>query len=199
MWVGISSVGVFETTGGGATWATRNKGTRAGFQPDIYPDFGQCVHKLVHAAGTPNSLYQQNHCGVYRSSDGGSQWTEITEGLPGEFGFAMVAHPRDPKRAFTIPLTGPEAGRFMHDASAAVWRTSDSGASWQRLSNGLPQEDAWLTVLREAMAIDPLTPAGLYFGTEQGSVYGSADEGETWREIATGLPTVWSVEAVALD
>jgi photosystem II stability/assembly factor-like uncharacterized protein len=200
LWVGISAVGVFESTDGGATWATRNTGVRAGFMPDPYPEFGQCVHKLVHAAGIPNALYQQNHCGVYRTTDGGSHWEELTDnGLPGEFGFPMVAHPRDPNRVFTIPLNGAERGRFMFDASAAVWTTGDRGESWQRLANGLPQEDAYLTVLREAMAIDPLTPAGVYFGTEQGKLFGSADEGQSWRVIADDLPTIWSVEAVPLE
>ena len=201
LWVGISSVGVFQSEDGGATWTTRNAGTRAGFmpEPDQYPEFGQCVHKLVHAAGASNALYQQNHCGVYRTSDGGAHWEEITAGLPGEFGFPMVAHPRDPNRAFTIPLNGADQGRFMPDASAAVWRTSDRGASWERLSKGLPQEDAWLTVLREAMAIDLLSPAGVYFGTEQGALYGSADEGESWQVVADDLPTIWSVDVVSLS
>jgi photosystem II stability/assembly factor-like uncharacterized protein len=199
LWVGISAVGVFQSEDGGATWATRNNGVRAEFSPERYPEFGQCVHKLVHGAGDRNLLYQQNHCGVYRSTDGGAAWEEITPGLPSEFGFPMVAHPANPDRVWTIPLNGADQGRFMPNASAGVWRTSDSGASWERLGTGLPQEDAWLTVLREAMAIDPLTPAGIYFGTEQGTLFGSADEGESWRQIAADLPAVWSVEAVALS
>ena len=113
LWVGISSVGVFETRDGGATWATRNKGVRAGFQPEIYPEYGQCVHKLVMAADGGEHLYQQNHCGVYRSTDGGAQWEEITPGLPSEFGFPMTAHPRDPQTVWTIPLNGADQGRFV--------------------------------------------------------------------------------------
>ncbi|MEO8208858.1 MAG: sialidase family protein [Chloroflexota bacterium] len=197
LWVGISSVGVFETQDGGVTWETRNAGVRADFSPVPYPEWGQCVHKLVMAADGGEHLYQQNHCGVYRTSDGGRQWEEITSGLPSQFGFPMVAHPRDPATIWNIPLTEPDQGRFMPDASAAVWRTQDAGASWVRSGNGLPQEGAFVGVLREAMAGDGLDPAGVYFGTSTGQVYGSADEGLTWHLVADNLPPVWSVEAIA--
>ena len=198
MWVGISAVGVFETRDGGVTWETRNRGVRADFHPDKYPEFGQCVHKLVLAPGGTGRLYQQNHCGVYRSDDGGQAWDEITTGLPTQFGFVMAAHPRDPATAWTIPLTEPEAGRMMPDASAAVWRTHDAGATWIRAGLGLPQEDAHIGVLREALAVDHLDPVGVYFGTSTGQVYASADEGRTWSRIAENLPPVWSVEALVL-
>jgi photosystem II stability/assembly factor-like uncharacterized protein len=199
MWVGISAVGAFETRDGGRTWATRNKGVRAEFHPDRYPEFGQCVHKMFAAAGEPETLYQQNHCGVYRSDDGGAQWTEITEGLPSDFGFPAVGHPRDAATMWTIPLNGAEKGRFVPDAAAAVWRTRDRGESWERLSEGLPQEDAFMTVLREAMAVDRLDPAGVYFGTSGGEVWASADEGRSWRLAAAHLPEIWSVEATVVD
>jgi photosystem II stability/assembly factor-like uncharacterized protein len=198
MWVGISAVGVFETRDGGRTWETRNRGVRADFHPEKYPEFGQCVHKLVLASGGTDRLYQQNHCGVYRSDDGGLAWTEITGGLPSQFGFVMAAHPRDPNTAWTIPLTEPEAGRMMPDASAAVWRTHDGGGTWTRAGEGLPQEDAHIGVLREAMAVDRLDPAGVYFGTSTGQVYASADEGRTWSRIADNLPPIWSVEALVV-
>jgi photosystem II stability/assembly factor-like uncharacterized protein len=199
MWVGISAVGTFETRDGGATWETRNRGVRADFVPGPAPEFGQCVHKLVAAAGEPETLYQQNHCGVYRSEDGGASWTEITGSLPSEFGFPVVAHPRDPATAWVIPLTPPEQGRFMPGAAAAVWRTRDRGASWERLADGLPQEDAFLGVLREAMAVDRLDPVGVTFGTSNGELWTSADEGATWRQVAAHLPDVWSVEALVVE
>jgi photosystem II stability/assembly factor-like uncharacterized protein len=197
VWVGISSVGAFETSDGGKNWSTRNKGVRAGFMPEgqQYPDFGQCVHKLVMAADGGEHLYQQNHCGVYRSTDGGKQWEEITPGLPTEFGFPMGAHPRDPKTVWTIPMTEPDAGRFMIDGHAAVYRTSDGGETWRKATDGLPQENAYISVLREAMAVDSLEPVGVYFGTSTGQLYGSRDEGKSWSIVADNLPAIWSVEA----
>jgi hypothetical protein len=198
LWVGISAVGAFETQDGGATWELRNKGVRADFYPDKYPEFGQCVHKLVMAADGGEHLYQQNHCGVYRTSNGGVQWEEITAGLPSQFGFPMGAHPRDPKTVWTIPLNGDDRGRYMPDASAAVWRTHDGGDSWIRSGDGLPQHDAYLAVLREAMAVDRLDPVGVYFGTSNGQVFASADEGQTWSLAAENLPAVWSVEAAVV-
>jgi len=199
MWVAASAVGTFETSDGGKTWETRNKGVRADFNPENkYPEFGQCVHKLVMAADGGEHLYQQNHCGVYRSTDGGRQWEEISAGLPSDFGFPMAAHPSDPGTVWTIPLTHPEEGRLMPDAKAAVWRTHDGGNSWIRSGDGLPQHDAYVGVLREAMAVDRLDPVGVYFGTSTGQVYGSADEGRTWSLVADNLPPVWSVEATVV-
>ena len=199
LWVGISAVGAFETRDGGATWMTRNRGVRADFNPgNIYPEFGQCVHKLVMAADGGELLYQQNHCGVYRSSDGGEQWEEITQGLPSQFGFPMAAHPRDPRTVWLIPLTEPDAGRVMPGGQAAVWRTNDGGSTWQRSADGLPQDHAYVGVLREAMAVDRLDPVGVYFGTSTGQLYGSRDEGRTWRLVADNLPGIWSVEAAVL-
>ena len=197
VWVGISSVGAFETSDGGKSWSTRNKGVRAGFMPEgqQYPDFGQCVHKLVMAADGGEHLYQQNHCGVYRSADGGRQWEEITAGLPTEFGFPMGAHPRDPKTVWTIPLSEPDQGRFMPEGHAGVYRTHDGGDTWIRSDDGLPKEHAWVAVLREAMAVDRLDPVGVYFGTSTGQLYGSRDEGRSWSIVADNLPAIWSVEA----
>src|SRR6187399_1899040 len=141
-WVGISAVGVFETRDGGESWEPRNVGVRAEFNPeDRFPETGQCVHKFAMAAGEPDTFYQRNHCGVYRSDDGSETWQEITGSLPTDFGFAMVAHPRDADTCWVIPLSTPEEGRFMPDGHTAVWRTNDRGASWICSDAGLPTQD----------------------------------------------------------
>ena len=198
LWIGISSVGVFASEDGGVTWETRNRGTRQDYAPEDqrYPEFGQCVHSLTMAAGLPDRLYQQNHCGMYRSDDGGQFWHSIEEGLPSSFGFPALAHPRDPDTLYLFPLNGDQAGRFSLNGQSAVWRTRDGGRSWQTLRDGLPQRNAFHTVLRQAMATDGQAEAGIYFGTTSGELYASRDEGERWTCIAQHLPTVLSVEAM---
>lgn len=201
MWVGISAAGVFHSADGGSTWEPRNAGTRADFLPDDqkYPEFGQCVHCLVMAPGEPDLLYQQNHCGMYRSDDGGRRWQSIEAGLPSSFGFPAAVHPRDPSTLYLVPLNGDSVGRFVPDGKAAVWRTRDRGASWQALRDGLPQKNAFFGVLRQAMATDPMEPAGVYFGTNGGTLFASADEGESWQAIAEHLPMISSVETLVVD
>jgi photosystem II stability/assembly factor-like uncharacterized protein len=201
VWVAVSAAGVFATENGGASWEPRNRGTRQDYAPEDqrYPEHGQCVHALAMAAGMPDRLYQQNHCGMYRSDDGGRQWISIEAGLPSTFGFPAVAHPRDPDTLFLLPLNGDQAGRFMPDAAAAVWRTRDAGANWQDLRAGLPQRNAYFGVLRRALAVDRLEPAGVYFGTSGGTLFASADEGDAWSCIAEHLPTILSVETLAFD
>jgi photosystem II stability/assembly factor-like uncharacterized protein len=135
---------------------------------------------------------------MHRSDDAGHSWTEITEGLPADFGFAAAAHPHDRDAFYVIPLD-PGHARCMPDGAAAVWRTRDAGSSCQRLDRGLPQRGAFLGVLREGMAIDDLDTPGLYFGTSTGQVFASADEGDTWNEIASYLPGIASVEVAVLD
>jgi photosystem II stability/assembly factor-like uncharacterized protein len=201
IWIGISAAGVFYTNDDGQTWEPRNSGTRCDFLPEAerYPEFGQCVHCVVMAANQPSRLYQQNHCGMYRSDDGGRHWESIEAGLPSSFGFPAVAHPRDPSSLFLLPLNGDIAGRYVPDGKAAVWRTRDAGANWQAMRSGLPQQNAFFGVLRQAMAADRLDPAGIYAGTNSGSLFASADEGETWATIAQHLPPILSVETLVLD
>ncbi len=199
MWVAISAVGTFATEDDGATWEARNRGVVAVGAPEPHPETGQCVHKLVMAAGDPKSFYQQNHSGVYRSSDAGRSWEDVSAGLPSEFGFAMAAHPRDANTGWVIPMTHPEEGRLAPDGALAVWRTRDRGDSWERHGDGLPQENAFVGVLREALAVDRLDPVGVFFGTSTGQLYGSNDEGRTWNVVAANLPPIWSVETLVVD
>jgi photosystem II stability/assembly factor-like uncharacterized protein len=136
---------------------------------------------------------------MYVSEDGGQAWESIEKGLPSSFGFPAAAHPRDPNTLFLLPLNGDIAGRFVPDGKAAVWRTRDRGASWQDLRQGLPQENAFIGVLRQAMATDSLEPAGVYFGTSSGTLFASPDEGDSWTAIAEHLPTIYSVETLVVD
>jgi len=198
MWVAISAVGTFHTRDGGRTWVAQNKGIRSiDGPPDALPETGYCVHKLGYHPDRPEVLFQQNHVGVYRSDDGGGSWVEIGAPLPSTFGFPMVVHPHQPSTVYAIPLNGDQLGRYMPDARMAVWRTTDAGDSWQRLTAGLP-EHAWVGVLREAMAADRNDPAGIWFGTSTGQLYGSRDAGDTWSLVADLLPGIESVEAAVL-
>jgi photosystem II stability/assembly factor-like uncharacterized protein len=201
LWVGISSAGVFHSADGGSSWEPRNRGTRADFLPEgeNYPEFGQCVHCLVMAPGGDERLYQQNHCGMYRSEDGGRAWQSIEAGLPSSFGFAAAAHPRDADTLYLVPLNGDIAGRYVPDGRCAVWRTRDQGESWTDLREGLPQGNVYFGVLRQAMATDRLDPAGVYFGTNNGSLFASGDEGERWSCIAQHLPGILSVETCVVE
>jgi len=191
MFVGISAVGVFRTDDGGKTWMTRNKGTRAEFLPNKYPEYGQCVHHLLMAPGS-SLLFQQNHCGVYRSADGGDSWEEITKGLPSDFGFPLAIHPREPKTIYVIPLQGAEF-RCPPEGKLRVFRSRDGGTSWSHLEKGLPQKDAFVGIYREGMTTDDCDPAGIYFGTNTGKIFSSADAGDAWSVLADNLPPVYSV------
>lgn len=201
LWVGISAAGVFHSADGGGGWEPRNVGVRLDYaeNPPENPIVGNCVHGLALAAGGGEVMYQQNHCGMYRSDDGGRRWRSIEAGLPSSFGFPVAAHPRDADAAWFVPMNGDMKGRYAPDARPAVWRTRDGGASWSDLRDGLPQEHCYFTVLRQALAADPLDPVGVYFGTNSGSLYASADEGDHWRCLARDLPLINSVEVAILD
>jgi hypothetical protein len=189
LYVGISAAGVFRSEDNGESWTPANKGTAADFLPDPYPEFGQCVHKLLLHPARPERLWQQNHCGVYRSDDRGESWERLDgNGLPSDFGFALALDASDPDVAYVVPEEGAE-NRVTSNGRLGVYRTEDAGASWELASDGLPDR-AWVAVLREGLAYDD---RGVYLGTQSGSVFARSD-GE-WVEAARQLPPVLSVEA----
>lgn len=197
MWVGISAVGVFRTDDGGGTWALCNDGLEVIVPGEADEPVGSCVHRVVLDPADPDRLYQQNHLGVYRSTDGADSWERVDDGLPSSFGFPIVMHPRDASTLYTFPLES-DGHRVAIDGRPAVYRTTDAGESWARLDDGLPGR-AWVTVLRQAMAVDDRDPAGIYFGTTGGEVFTSRDAGDSWGRIDCRLPRITSLEAVTIE
>lgn len=191
IYVAISTGGVYRTDDGGQTWEPKNQGVRADFLPDKFPEYGQCVHTLAMHPSQPDTLYQQNHCGVYRSDDRGDSWEDISNGLPSRFGFPFVIHAHDPDTVYVVPLDS-DGNRVIPEGRMTVWKSTDRGSSWEPKTNGLP-DGAYLTVLREAMAVDACDSCGIYVGTQTGEVFFSRDEGESWEVLANFLPPVYSL------
>jgi serine/threonine protein kinase len=197
MHVGISAAGVYRTDDGGRTWQARNRGIRVTFMPERYPEFGQCVHKIVRHPARPDRLFLQNHWGLYRSDDGADSWTDIAHGLPSDFGFAMATHPHDPDCVYIVPVESDEF-RCTPEGRLRVYRTRNAGASWEALTRGLPQQSAYETVLRDGMVTDSLDPVGIYFGTRSGKLYASRDAGKSWKEVLNGLPQIVCVASAVV-
>jgi hypothetical protein len=189
MHVAVSAGGVYSTDDGGSSWEARNRGIRVVFMPEKYPEFGQCVHKIVMHPARPERMFLQNHWGLYRTDDAGETWRDIANGVPSDFGFAMVMHPRNPDCVYIVPVESDEF-RCTPGGRLRVYRTRNAGASWEPLMRGLPQKGAYETILRDSMTADQLDPVGIYFGTRSGSLYGSTDEGKSWKKILDGLPAV---------
>src|SRR5579862_2345764 len=198
IYVAISAGGVYRTTDGGATWTAQNRGIRAMFRPDKFPEFGQCVHKIAMHPARPGRLFLQNHWGLYRSDDGAESWTDVANGLPSDFGFPVLMHPKNPDCVYVAPVESDEF-RCACDGRLRIYRSRNAGASWEPLMRGLPQKRAYETILRDAMAADSFDPAGIYFGTRSGQLFGSRDEGRTWQKILEGLPSVVCLRAAVLD
>jgi hypothetical protein len=195
--VAISTGGMYVSDDAGESWRASNTGVRADFLPEKYPEFGQCVHKVVQSKQQPDRMFLQNHWGLYRSDDRGESWSDIANGVPSDFGFGLAIHPGDPDCAWIVPLESDEF-RCTPEGKLRVYRTRDAGRSWSALSTGLPQDGAYETVLRDALSVDSLDSVGVYFGTRSGKVFGSANEGDTWSELLDGLPPLISVKTAVV-
>ena len=200
LFVAISTGGVYRTDDGGKNWQPRNKGIRAKFMPpdQQFPEWGQCVHKVVSHPSTPNRMFLQHHWGVYRSDDSGDSWNDIGKGLPSDFGFALEIDPHNADAAFIIPIESDEF-RCTPEAKLRVYRTRNAGDSWEALTEELPQKDAFETILRDSMKADTNDPTGLYFGTRNGKLFGSKNGGESWTAISEGLPAITCVKTATIN
>ncbi len=202
--VGISTGGHYLSEDGGASFAPANRGVAAGFVPDPFPEFGQCVHKIAGHKDAPGRLYMQNHggfpehpeIGVLRSDDYGRTWRSISKGLPSDFGFPIVVHPHDPDTVYVLPLEGMT--RTCPGGAPAVWRSENGGGSWKRLARGLPKKESFFTVQRDAMDIDELPSPALYFGTTTGQLWMGRDGGEEWSCLFESLPPIHCVKVATV-
>jgi len=197
LYLGISIGGVFESIDGGANWSPLNSGVTMDYAPDSKAEFGHDPHCVVMHPQNPDRLYQQNHCGIYRIDRPSNEWQRIGKNMPkkiGDVGFPIVTKASDPDTAWVIPMDGTSVWpRTSIDGKPAVFRTRNAGKTWKRLDKGLPESQAWLTVLRQAMCADAQSPTGLYFGTTSGEVWASSNEGESWKCIAGHLPEIYAV------
>jgi photosystem II stability/assembly factor-like uncharacterized protein len=200
IWVAISTGGVYRSDDGGENWAPHNQGIRAPYMPpdQQYPEWGQCVHKVVSHPANPARMFLQHHWGVYRSDDAGDSWNDIGKSLPSDFGFAMEIDPHDADTVYIIPIESDEF-RCTPEGKLRVYRTQDGGQSWGALTNGLPQQDALETILRDNLQADRNDPTGLYFGTRSGKVFGTKDAGESWSMIREGLPPITCVKTAVVN
>ena len=191
MHIAISAVGTLRTDDHGETWRFQNRNVIVDYQPNKYPEYGTCVHKLAINPSKPDVIYQQNHTGVYRSDDAGDSWLDIRNNLPSRFGFPIAVDANQPKRAYVAPLEG-DFSRIPKDGHFAVWGTDNGGREWFELDNGLPKE-SYYTVLRDGMVSDTEDTCGLFFGCTNGQLFLSRDQGNHWERISDSLPPILSV------
>jgi len=197
MFGAISAAGVFRTDDGGDSWRPTNRGLRSNTMPDPDAEVGHCVHRLAMHPSRPNVLFMQKHWDVMRTDDGGESWHEISGDLPTDFGFVIDVHANEPDTVYVVPITS-DSLHFVKDGKLRVYRSRTGGNEWEALTKGLPQENCYVNVLRDAMAVDALDPCGVYFGTSGGQVYASANAGDSWDPIVRDLPPVVSVEVQTL-
>src|SRR4051812_48072907 len=197
IFVAISAAGAFRSDDGGASWQPINRGLQSGGIPDPDAEVGHCVHRIAMHPSRPDVLFMQKHWDVMRTDDAGESWHEISGDLPSDFGFPIAVHPHEPDTAYVVPITS-DSYHFPPDGRLRVYRSRAGGNEWEPLTDGLPQSNCYVNVLRDAMAVDSLDPCGVYFGTTGGQVYASADAGDSWAPIVRDLPAVLSVEVQTL-
>ncbi|MGE5291617.1 MAG: WD40/YVTN/BNR-like repeat-containing protein [Micromonosporaceae bacterium] len=197
MFVAISAAGVFRSDDAGTTWRPANRGLRSGGIPDEDAETGHCVHRIAMNPSRPDVLFMQKHWDVMRSDDAGESWQEVSGNLPSDFGFPIAVHSHEPDTIYVVPIKS-DSEHYPPEGKLRVYRSRSGGNEWEALTNGLPQADCYVNVLRDAMAVDSLDSCGIYFGTTGGQVYASADSGNTWAPIVRDLPSVLSVEVQTL-
>jgi photosystem II stability/assembly factor-like uncharacterized protein len=198
IFVAISAAGAFRSLDGGETWLPVNKGLRSNFElPDPDADVGHCVHSIAMHPARPNVLFMQKHWDVMRSENSGDSWHEVSGNLPSDFGFPIAVHAHEPETIYVVPIKS-DSEHFPPDGKLRVYRSRSGGENWDALTEGLPQSDCYVNVLRNALAVDRLDPCGVYFGTTGGQVYASHDNGDHWTPIVRDLPSVLSVEVQTL-
>ena len=197
MFIAISAAGAFRTDDGGGSWKPINRGLNSLHIPDPVAEVGHCVHHVAMHKAKPGTLFMQKHWDVMRSDDAGENWREISGNLPTDFGFVIDVHAHEPETLYVVPIKS-DSEHFVHDAKLRVYRSRSGGNEWEAMTKGLPQENCYVNVLRDAMAVDSLDKCGIYFGTTGGQVYASADAGDSWAPIVRDLPAVLSVEVQTL-
>jgi photosystem II stability/assembly factor-like uncharacterized protein len=197
IYIAISAAGVFRSDDAGKSWKPANKGLRSNTMPDEDREVGHCVHRIAMHPSRPGTLFMQKHWDVMRTDDGAGSWREISGNLPTDFGFVVDVNANEPDTVYVIPITS-DSHHFVMDGKLRVYRTKTGGDDWEALTKGLPQENCYVNVLRDSMAVDTLDPSGIYFGTSGGQVYVSPDGGDSWNAIVHDLPAVLSVEVQTL-
>ncbi len=198
IFIAISAAGAFRTDDGGATWKPINRGLKSPYElPDPDAEVGHCVHRIAFHPSRPDTLFMQKHWDVMRSDNAGDDWHEVSGNLPSDFGFPIDVHAHEPETIYVVPVKS-DSEHFPPEGKLRVYRSKSGGNEWEALTKGLPQENCFVNVLRDAMAVDALDACGIYFGTTGGQVYCSADSGDSWKAIVHDLPAVYSVEVQTL-
>jgi photosystem II stability/assembly factor-like uncharacterized protein len=197
IFIAISAAGAFRTDDAGQTWKPINRGLKSQYIPDPNAEVGHCVHRIAQHRARPSTLFMQKHWDVMRSDDAGDTWHEVSGNLPTDFGFPIDVHAHEPDTVYVVPIKS-DSEHYPPEGKLRVYRSRTGGNEWEALTNGLPQQDCYVNILRDAMSVDALDKCGVYFGTTGGQVYGSPDGGDTWAPLVRDLPAVVSVEVQTL-